>query len=150
MLPPIGAERSRIAYQVGPSGECQEQNERSADRHGTDGRDQLRYASQLDFLIRFVPVKPCVQRGSVFGATGPMATVTVGGEGGIAGAVYTPEEETIPNVELPPAMPFTVQATAVFEVPVTVAVNCWIWPTWTEAIVGVIDTDTTGRTVIGA
>jgi hypothetical protein len=50
-------------------------------------------------------------------------TVTVAGEGTVIGAVYTPDVEIIPTVALPPAVPLTLQFTAVFEEPVTVAVN---------------------------
>jgi len=39
-------------------------------------------------------------------------------------------------VELPPAIPLTLQVTAVFEDPVTAAVNCWLWETATEALDG--------------
>jgi hypothetical protein len=42
----------------------------------------------------------------------------------------------VPTVELPPATPFTLQLTAVFEVPVTVAVNCCCPPMVTWAVVG--------------
>ena len=49
--------------------------------------------------------------------------VTVEGDGGVAGAVYSPVEEIVPQaVPLQPA-PDTVQATAVFDVPVTEAAN---------------------------
>ena len=41
----------------------------------------------------------------------------------LMGAVYRPEVEIIPTVELPPAAPLTLQFTAIFEEPVTVAVN---------------------------
>ena len=34
----------------------------------------------------------------------------------------------VPNVEFPPATPFTLQLTAVFDVPVIVAVNCCVLP----------------------
>ena len=76
------------------------------------------------------------------------ATVTVVGP--VAGAVYRPEAVIVPAVELPPAIPFTVQFTAVFDVPVTDAVNCCDWPVCIEADVGVIDTETAGRTVTTA
>jgi hypothetical protein len=36
--------------------------------------------------------------------------------------------DMVPAVEFPPETPFTLQVTAVFEVPVTVAVNCWVVP----------------------
>ena len=51
-------------------------------------------------------------------------------------AVKRPVVETVP--------PVAVQLTAVFEVPVTVAVNCWVAPVCTVAEVGEIVTETTG------
>jgi hypothetical protein len=54
--------------------------------------------------------------------------VTVGGLGGAAGAVYSPAAETVPTVVFPPATPFTLQETAVFEELVTVAVKGWVPP----------------------
>ena len=48
-------------------------------------------------------------------------------DGGAAGAVYMPDEEIVPTVELPLCMPFTSQLTDVFVVPETVAVNCFDW-----------------------
>jgi len=53
-------------------------------------------------------------------------TVTVAGEGAVAGLVYRPPLEMVPTVELPPAIPFTVQLTPVFDVPLTVTVNNWV------------------------
>jgi hypothetical protein len=53
-----------------------------------------------------------------------LVTVTGFGLGGVAGALYKPFAEIVPTVEFPPAMLFTAQLTAVFDVPVTVAVNC--------------------------
>ncbi len=49
-------------------------------------------------------------------------TVTVAGEGIIAGAVYIPEVEIVPTVVLPPATPFTCQLTVIFVELATVAV----------------------------
>src|SRR5262249_25125123 len=52
-------------------------------------------------------------------------TVTVPG-GTVAGTVYTPAVEIVPTYALPPLMPFTLQVTPMFAVPVTVAVKvCW-------------------------
>ena len=36
--------------------------------------------------------------------------------------------DIVPTVEFPPEMPFTLHVTAVFDVPVTVAVNCCVFP----------------------
>ena len=63
------------------------------------------------------------------------------------GAVYRPEVEIVPSVEFPPVMPFTDQVTAVLEVPLTVAVNCCVCPTWTDALVGDIVIETMGAIV---
>ncbi len=64
--------------------------------------------------------------------------------GAIAGVVYRPVASIVPLVELPPAVPFTSQFTLVFVVPVTVALNCWVWPVNSIAEVGLICTLTTG------
>jgi hypothetical protein len=53
-----------------------------------------------------------------------------------SGAVYSPAEVMRPTVSSPPAIPFTDQLTAVFELPVTVAVNCCESPPWTLALLG--------------
>ena len=36
--------------------------------------------------------------------------------------------DIVPTIEFPPDTPFTVQLTAVFDVPFTVAVNCCVLP----------------------
>ena len=66
------------------------------------------------------------------------------------GAVYNPEEETVPTVEFPPPMPLTIQLTAVFDAPVTDPLNCWLLPGCTVAEVGLIETETVAKTVIVA
>jgi hypothetical protein len=55
-------------------------------------------------------------------------TVTTPFAGRIAGAVYRPPIEIDPTVALPPATPFTLQLTLVFEVPATIAWNCCVCP----------------------
>jgi hypothetical protein len=62
--------------------------------------------------------------------------VTVGGEGRIPGAVYTPLAEIVPIVGFPPVTAFTFQVTVVFVVPVTPAVNACGSPSRTPALVG--------------
>jgi hypothetical protein len=52
----------------------------------------------------------------------------------VAPAVKNPEEETAP--------PVAVQFTPVLDVPVTLAVNCWVSPVCTDAEVGDTATDT--------
>ena len=47
-----------------------------------------------------------------------------------------------PEVEMVP--PVAVHVTAVLEEPVTVAVNCWVRPACTVAVVGEIETETAG------
>jgi hypothetical protein len=59
-------------------------------------------------------------------------TVACGGFGVVAGAVYSPVLEIVP-LEAPPV---TLQVTAAFDVPVTVAANCCVLPTATLAAVG--------------
>jgi len=59
-------------------------------------------------------------------------TVTVGGFGAVAGAVYSPLLEMLP-LEAPPAM---LHVTAVFDAPVTVAVNCCVLPAATLTAIG--------------
>src|SRR5438105_3950095 len=51
------------------------------------------------------------------------------------GAVYKPVVLTVPTVELPPATPSTDHVTAVFELFVTVAVNCCVPPVAIVALV---------------
>src|SRR5947207_1502204 len=70
--------------------------------------------------------------------------VTVGGLGTENGAVYKPAAEIVPTVEFPPGMPFTLQFPAVFDEPVTVAVNCRVADAATAALAG------STLTVIGA
>jgi hypothetical protein len=57
----------------------------------------------------------------------------------------------VPAVELPPETPFTLQVTPVFDVPVTVAVNCCVLPSNTleldDETVTVTDWDGGGRDV---
>src|SRR5215469_3436494 len=60
-------------------------------------------------------------------------------EGTTAGAVYRPVEEMAPNVEFPPAAPFTSHVTDLLG-PVTFAVNCIDWPTCRLAVVGDMET----------
>ncbi|MGA8142727.1 MAG: hypothetical protein WB987_02430 [Candidatus Acidiferrales bacterium] len=73
-------------------------------------------------------------------------TITVEGDGGAAGAMYSalsgPLDATVPSVELPPATPFTVQLIAVegLPVPVTLTVNACPAPVDIVAEVGEIPT----------
>ena len=66
--------------------------------------------------------------------------------GTAAGAVYRPDDEIVPTLELPPESPFTSQLTPVELVPETVALNCWDWFTCKDAVAGEIETET----VVGA
>jgi len=59
-----------------------------------------------------------------------------GGLGGVIGAVYKPVESTVPQVVPTQPKPDTLQVTAVFCVPVTVAVNCCCAPVPTVACEG--------------
>ena len=49
-------------------------------------------------------------------ATDTAVTVTVAGDGTVAGAVYSPAVEIAPTVALPPVTVFTCQVTCVFSV----------------------------------
>jgi len=62
------------------------------------------------------------------------------GLGKVAGAVYFPDESTVPSVEDPPFVPFTDQVTAVLEVPVTLALNVYDSPARIFAVAGETDT----------
>lgn len=64
-------------------------------------------------------------------------TVTLPAGGRICGAVYRPAFEIVPAVALPPAMPSTLQVTAVSLVPVTSAVKDCIPPRKIVALDGV-------------
>jgi hypothetical protein len=52
------------------------------------------------------------------------------------GALYEPLVEIVPVVAFPPATPFTIQVTAEFELPVTVAVKFWAANGPREALMG--------------
>jgi hypothetical protein len=66
--------------------------------------------------------------------------------GGEAGAVYRPVESIVPTVAFPPAIPFTLQLTALLLLPVTetVGVNCCFVPAAKVALVGLIVMITAG------
>src|SRR5712664_1993217 len=53
-------------------------------------------------------------------ATLVTVTETVAGAGITAGAVYSPDADTVPTIRFPPLTPFTLHVTAVFAVPETV------------------------------
>jgi hypothetical protein len=63
-------------------------------------------------------------------------TLSVAGFGTVTGAVYNPPLEIVPF----DAPPLTLQVTAVFDVPVTVAVNCSVFPVATLALAGATET----------
>jgi hypothetical protein len=63
-------------------------------------------------------------------------TLTVAGFGTVDGAVYSPPLEIVPF----DAPPLTLQVTAMFDVPVTVAVNCSVFPVATLALAGATET----------
>ncbi len=79
----------------------------------------------------------------VASATLVAVTLTVGGEGGVKGAVYTevlaPFGTTVPTVVLPPGIPFTLQVTlaAPLPVPLTLAVKTCPPPAGTSTGLGV-------------
>jgi hypothetical protein len=71
-------------------------------------------------------------------------TVIDAGLGTVAGALNKPEEDMVPTVLFPPAVPPTLHVTAVFELPATVAENCLVAPTARFAVPGVTVTVTVG------
>src|SRR5690348_8086373 len=62
----------------------------------------------------------------------------------LAGAAYKPELEIVPVAALPPAVPLTLQFTALELAPVTIAVNCAVPPSITVALCGSTTTVTLG------
>lgn len=75
-------------------------------------------------------------------ATLVATSVTVAGEGALAGAVYNPPLETVPQVEPLHPVPESVQRTDVLVLPVTVAENCCCPPVTTRAVDGSTLTET--------
>jgi hypothetical protein len=63
--------------------------------------------------------------------------VSAFGLGREAGAAKFPLAEIVPTAADPPAVPFTLQVTAVFEFPLTIALNCAVPPARTLAVDGV-------------
>lgn len=92
-------------------------------------------------------IATCVVPERAVSAADTAVTVTVDGEGTVAGAVYIPEPEIVPTVVLPPATPFTCHVTAVFDEFVTVAENACVPETATLALVGLTATVIIGDTV---
>ena len=74
-----------------------------------------------------------------------MATSAVAGA--VAGAVYSPPEEIVPQATPLQPDPVAVQFTVVLEVPVTEAVNCCVAPTASVTVVGDTATETTAGVV---
>jgi hypothetical protein len=74
-------------------------------------------------------------------------TVTLGGDGTTAGAVYIPLPLIVPQAAPLHPDPATRHATDMFGAPVTDASNCCAIPVGTEAPVGLTATKTSGTTV---
>ena len=74
-------------------------------------------------------------------------TETRAGLGTVAGAVYRPLVDIVPQAAPVQPLPVTLQVTAVLAVFDTVAVNCCWVLTRTWAVAGEIDTETGGMTV---
>ncbi len=72
--------------------------------------------------------------------------VTEAGDGRMGGAVYTPSAEMVPSAMEPPEIPETLQLTEVSEALETVATNEMVLPSKTEAVGGVMLTETEGVT----
>jgi hypothetical protein len=83
----------------------------------------------------------------VLSAAEVAVTVTSGGLGNVAGAVYKPVEEIVPQDAPAQPVPLTLHVTLVFVAPVTVTVNCCLFPAATSIVVGEIFTATGGTIV---
>ena len=83
----------------------------------------------------------------VLSATLVAVTVTVFGDGAVAGAVYKPLAEIVPHAGPAQPAPVTVHVTAVLELPVTVALNCCALPACTLGFSGEMLTATGTLTV---
>ena len=70
-------------------------------------------------------------------------TVTVAGTGTIAGAVYNPLADMVPQAAPVQPIPDKAHVTALFDVPVTDAASCCVDPVFTEAVAGLKDTTIT-------
>ncbi len=73
--------------------------------------------------------------------------VIVAGEGTAEGAAYSPVPLTVPQAAPLHPDPCTLQVTAVFDVPTTDALNCWVAPVTTDVLAGVTVTKTTDMIV---
>jgi hypothetical protein len=95
-----------------------------------------------DIVSVVVPVIVTVAESDfVLSACDVAVTVALADVGMVAGAVYSPLLLTLPGPE-------TVQVTAVFELPWTVAVNCCVAPRATVAVLGETATVTTGTVMV--
>jgi hypothetical protein len=74
-------------------------------------------------------------------------TVTVPPVGTVVGAAYSPDALIVPILAALADVLLTCQVTAVFVVPETVAVNCWVWLVPTLAVAGATCTEIIGGTV---
>lgn len=102
--------------------------------------------------VKLFAAPPITLEGSNRSIVGPLVTATVAvadfvgsawlvavaamalGEGALAGAVYRPLLSIVPQAlplqPCPGTAPATLQVTAVFEIPLTAAVNCCVLPGW--------------------
>jgi hypothetical protein len=74
-------------------------------------------------------------------------SVTSAGTGTAGGATYRPALETVPQALPVHPAPCRFHVTAVFDVPETAALNCWLPPVVTDALVGVTLTPVDATTV---
>jgi hypothetical protein len=86
----------------------------------------------------------------VISAFAVAVTITCAGFGTPAGAVNRPLDEIVPQVAPEQPTPLRLHVTAVFVEPVTLAVNCCVFPAPTCAVVGEMLTATGGRIVTDA
>ena len=83
----------------------------------------------------------------VLSATEVAVTVTPDGFGTVPGAVYSPAGEIVPHDAPLQPVPARLHVTLVFVEPVTVAVNCCVFPAATSTVAGEILT-ATGATIV--
>jgi hypothetical protein len=75
-------------------------------------------------------------------------TIKLAGAGNTCGAVKSPAVEIVPTAAFPPVIPFTFQLTDLLAVLLTVAVNCWVFPSSGLALCGATVTLIAGPPVI--
>src|SRR6202795_1465996 len=101
--------------------------------------------TELETAAALVPTKTGADADFVVSACAGAVTFTEA-FGAVAGAVYKPELLIAP-LDAPPA---TLHVTMLFDVPLTVPVNCCVFPMATLAVVGTRETETATAAVLPA